>query len=422
LKNRKHLIIGCGTAALSALKQIRKVGSEDEVNLVTMEGHPPYSPMSLPYVVSERVSRSDIQMVPDDFFSQMNATLLKKRRVVRVDSKDQRVTYDNGKSDTYDRLLIATGSDPIVPPILKAAGCFGFHVMDDCLNLIGQLKDRRRIVILGAGLVAMELAAALKEKSHDVTVIAPRERILRRYFDTEASRRMIDLFAENGVAIHLNWGEATSAQKSKNEIRVCFGQDREMETDMLIACIGVIPRVSFLTDSGIAMTEGIRVDRQMRTNIPTVFAAGDVAEAADFFTGREGLNPILPNAALQGKIAGSNMADKKVDYEGWLPMNTFNFFGHLAVSVGKAVPSEGEDVFMEKDGNRGSYKKIICKEGTLLGAAFIDTDVDVGVFQYLIRRKIDIDKHKESLVKAPRETSLWLMHEAEKKETISMEE
>jgi phenylglyoxylate dehydrogenase epsilon subunit len=160
----------------------------------------------------------------------------------------------------------------------------------------------------------------------------------------------------------------------------------------------------------------------MRTNIPTVFAAGDVAEAADFFTGREGLNPILPNAALQGKIAGSNMVDKKVDYEGWLPMNTFNFFGHLAVSVGKAVPSEGEDVFMEKDGNRGSYKKIICKEGTLLGAAFIDTDVDAGVFQYLIRRKIDIDKHKESLVKAPRETGLWLMHEAEKKETISMEE
>ena len=115
MKKRKHLIIGCGTAALSALKQIRKVNSEDEVNLVTMESHPPYSPMSLPYVISERVSRSDIQMVPDDFFSQMNATLLKNRRVVRVDSKDQRVTYDNGESDTYDRLLIATGSDPIVP-------------------------------------------------------------------------------------------------------------------------------------------------------------------------------------------------------------------------------------------------------------------------------------------------------------------
>jgi phenylglyoxylate dehydrogenase epsilon subunit len=419
---KKHLIIGCGTAALSALKQIRKVSSEDVVKLVTMESHPPYSPMSLPYVVSKRVSRSDIQMVDDDFFKQMDATLLTNRRVLQVDPGNRNVTYDNGEGEGYDRLLIATGSEPIVPPLLKAAGCFGFHVMDDCLNVIDQLKNKRRVGILGAGLVAMELAVALKERGCQVTVIAPRERILRRYFDTEASRWIIDIFEKNGVRIHLNWGEATSAQKSEGEIRVRFGQDRKLETDMLIAGIGVIPRVSFLRDSGIAINEGIRVDRRMRTNVPTVFAAGDVAEAADFFTGQEGLNPILPNAVHQGRVAGSNMVDKELDYEGWLPMNTFNFFGHLAVSVGKAAPSGGEDVLTEKNGSRASYRKIICKGGRLLGAAFIDTDVDVGVFQYLIRKKIDLGKHPDLLLQAPRETGLWLMHEAEKRETLSIEE
>ncbi len=199
MKRRKQLIIGCGTAALSALKQIRKVGSEDEVKLITMENHPPYSPMSLPYVVSERVRRSDIQMVDDDFFRQMDATLLRNRSVLQVDPGNRNVTYDNGEGEGYDRLLIATGSDPIVPPMLKAAGCFGFHVMDDCLNVIDQLKNKRRVGILGAGLVAMELAVALKERGCQVTVIAPRERILRRYFDTEASRRIIGLFAEHGV-------------------------------------------------------------------------------------------------------------------------------------------------------------------------------------------------------------------------------
>jgi phenylglyoxylate dehydrogenase epsilon subunit len=422
LKKRKHLIIGCGTAALSALKQIRKVSSEDEVKLVTMGSHPPYSPMSLPYVISERVSRSDIQMVPDDFFGQMNATLLKNRRVVRVDPPSQRVTYDNGESDTYDRLLIATGSDAIVPSPLKEAGCSGFHVMDDCLNLKERLKEKKRVSILGAGLVAMELAVALREKGSEVTVIAPRERILRRYFDTDAGRMIIDAFMEKGVAVNLNWGEPTAAQKSKGEIRVRFGQERKIETQILLACIGVTPRVSFLTDSGIAMNEGILVDRQMRASLPNIFAAGDVAEAADFFTGRKGLNPILPNAVLQGKVAGRNMADQGTDYEGWLPMNTFNFFGHLAVSVGKAMPSENDEVFMEKDGRRGSYKKIICKEGRLLGAAFLDTGVDAGVFQYLIKRKVNLGKVKEMLVEAPREVSLWLMHETEKRESISLEE
>ena len=91
---KKHLIIGCGTAALSALKQIRKLGSEDEVRLVTMEGHHPYSPMSLPYVVSEKVGRSDIQMVHDDFFKQMDATVLRNRRVIQVDPGGRKVTYD----------------------------------------------------------------------------------------------------------------------------------------------------------------------------------------------------------------------------------------------------------------------------------------------------------------------------------------
>jgi len=419
---KKHLIIGCGTAALSALKQIRKVGNKDAVKLVTMENHPPYSPMSLPYVVSERVRRSEIQMVDDDFFRQMDATVLRNRMILQVDPGGRKVTYDNGESESYDRLLIATGSDPIVPAALKEAGCFGFHIMDDCLSLIEQLRAKKRIAILGAGLVALELAVALKERNCQVTVIAPRERILRRYFDTEASCRIIDLFAENGVEIHLNWGEATAAQKSNDGIRVNFGKDRELETDILIAGIGVIPRVSFLKGSGIAINEGVRVDRRMRTNVTTVFAAGDVAEAAEFFTGQEGLNPILPNAVHQGKVAGSNMVDKELDYEGWLPMNTFNFFGHLAVSVGKAVPSGSEDVFTEKNGDRGSYRRIICKGGRLLGVAFIDANVDAGVFQYLIKRKIDLGGHQDLLLQTPRETGLWLMHEAEKRETLSIEE
>ena len=191
---------------------------------------------------------------------------------------------------------------------------------------------------------------------------------------------------------------------------------------MLLVCIGVKPRISFLTGSGIIVNEGVAVDDQMRTNIPSVFAVGDVAEARDFFSSRTGLNPILPNAVLQGKIAGSNMVDKRADYEGWLPMNTFNFFGHLAASVGKVIPSEDDEVFVEKDGSNGYYRKIICKEGRLLGATFLDTDVDTGVFQYLIKRKVDIDTYKEMLIRTPREVSLWLMHEAERKEAVPLEE
>lgn len=296
----------------------------------------------------------------------------------------------------------------------------GFHVMDDCVALMEKLKGKKKIALVGAGLVAMELAAALTEKGHEVTVIAPRERILRSYFDQEAAGRIADLFAASGVRVNLNWGEAVGAEQSGTGVRVSFSGGGSVETEILLACIGVRARVSFLRGSGVEVRSGIVVDRRMRTNIPNILAAGDAAEAVDFFTGRTAFNPILPNAVSQGRIAGSTMAGEEAEYAGSLPMNVFNFFGHLAASIGKTVPSEGDDVLVER-GN-GRYGKLICHGERLLGAAFLDTDMDAGVIHYLVRKGTGIGGYRDRLLASPREVGLWLMNEAEKSETISKEE
>ena len=420
MQKRRQIIIGSGTAGLAALKQLRKAGCDDEVAVVTMEKHAPYSPMSLPYVVSGKVKATDIGMVPEGFFDAMAATLVREKQVTGVLPKERKVLYKDGKSEHYDRLLIATGSDPIVPPVVAGAGGMGFHVMDDCLALMGELKGKKRITLVGAGLVAMELAAALAERGREITVIAPRERILRSYFDEEASGRIADLFAASGVKINLSWGEAVAAEKTGAEIRVSFSNGGTVETDILLACIGVKPRVSFLKGSGIKTRGGIVVDRGMRSNVPEILAAGDAAEAVDFFTGRTGFNPILPNAVDQGKIAGSTMAGNEAAYPGSLAMNVFNFFGHLATSIGRTVPAEGDDVLVERA--NGRYGKLICSGERLLGAAFLDADIDAGVIHYLIKKGIELGKHRERLLASPREVGLWLMSEAEKKDTLSMEE
>ncbi len=420
MEKKKQIIIGSGTAALSALKQIRKTGCDDEVTVLTMENYAPYSPMSLPYVVSGRVTKQSIQMVPDDFFDIMGASFVKEARVVGVNPVEKKVVFGDGKNMVYDRLLIATGSDPIIPQTVRDVGAMGFHVMDDCLALIEQLKGRMKVAILGAGLVAMEMAAALSEKKHEVTVIAPRERILRNYFDMDESGRIISLFEEQGVAVHLNWGEVTEANRSGSNLQIRFASGKTIEADILLACIGVKPRTSFLEGSGILIGQGIKVDRQMKTNMPDIFAAGDVAEAYAFFSGQQGVNPILPSAVAQGKIAGSSMADQKVEYEGWLPMNTFNFFGHLATSIGKTTADAADNALVKRE--NGHYGKIVCREGRLLGAAFLDTDIDAGVIQYLIRRQVDLGKYRDVFLEAPREVGYWLMHEAEEHDTITKEE
>ncbi|MBW2207213.1 MAG: NAD(P)/FAD-dependent oxidoreductase [Deltaproteobacteria bacterium] len=414
MSKKRHLIVGCGAAALSALKQIRKLGSDDEVQLVTMEDYLPYSPMSLPYLVSGRRKEEEITIADNDFFKKMNATLTRGRCVTKIDPGTKKVMYDDGESDSYDTLLIASGSEPILQPALTAAKISGFHVMDDYVPL-KEHKDNIKTTILGAGFVGMELAVSLAERGHEITVIAPRERILRLYFDKDLDDIIIGLFAKHGIRINRQWGEVSEVRNDNRSFEIFFESGQKTDADLVIAATGVRPRVSFLNGSGIRINEGVVVDRRMETSIPGVFAAGDVAEAANYLTGKDGLSLIRPSAVEQGKVAGSNMIGKEARYDGWLSMNAFNFFGHFACSIGEFMGTREDDILVQKDEKNRHYGKIVCRDGRLVGANFFNMDIDGGVLQYLIRNRIDVGPQKKLLLEKPKEAGLWFMHEAERK-------
>ncbi len=425
MRRKKQIIIGSGTAALSALKQMRKTDGEDEVKVVTMEPHLPYSPTSLPYIISGKIREADIPLVTGEFFREMKVSWEPGKRVDRIDVERSEVVYDSGQADRYDSLLIATGSEPVIPDVPgikdKPGQVFRLRTLDDARALMARMKDSRRAVVLGGGLIGMHTAECLAEKGIKVSVVEALPRILPAYFDDEASVFIQHTLEKYGIAFHT--GQSAAAVAWRNDgVEVSLSGGDTVEGDFLLAATGVRPRISFLNGSGLDADEGIPVDDRMRTSLPNILAAGDVAAARAFFDGAQAMNPILPNAAEQGKIAGSTMAGQETGYEGWLPMNNFHFFNHLAVAVGKTVPSEGDEVLVEKDGEAGTYRRIICRDDRLLGAAFIDTPLHAGVFRYLIRRKVDVGRHKEQLIRKPRETSVWLMSEGERKETISLEE
>jgi len=423
LEKKKHIIIGCGTAALAALKQMRKNNSEDEIKLVTMEPHLPYSPTSLPYLISGKIKESEIPMVSDDFFDQMKAVWVRGKRVDHVDTEKGEVLYDSRERESYDTLLIATGSEPVLPPIpgLENEQVLQMRVLDHARDLMKRMKGTQAAIILGAGLIGMHVAECLAEHGVQVKVVEMLPRILPAYFDEDASGMIQRVLEKHGVSFFVGRRAKEVAWK-KRSAEVSLEEGEPLQTDLLMVATGVRPRVAFLNGSDVKIKDGILVDSTMKTSVENVFAAGDVAEAKSFLTGEHGLNPILPNAAEQGKVAGSNMVGEKKEYSGWLPMNTFNFFGHRAVSVGKILPAKDDEVLLEKDDKNGTYRKIVCRQDRLLGATFLDTDVDAGVFQYLIRGRVEIGPHKKTLIRQPREVSLWLMRESEKKATVSIEE
>lgn len=417
--SKRHLIIGTGSAALSALESLRGINQDDEVKLVTKESVMPYSPTALPFLLSDRIKEANLWLKDGTFFEKMKGSHVLGKEVVKVVSEERKVLYKDGTDDNYDTLLIASGSGPVVREIkgLEETGYNTFHTFYDYRAIKKALSDKGlkskgSVVIYGGGLVAAELAIPLLEAGHSVDLVV-RSRILRSYVTKEIGDRVGEILREHGAKIHDGCVvEEVKRNGSGVDVALSNGKTLHSEIDILIA-LGVEPATAFLEGSGITLNEGVIVDRGMRTNVDGIFAAGDVAEAPEFFFGKRGLSGILPSAVRQGKVAGLNMGGGEGEYSGWIPMNMFNFFGHVVFSVGLSRDDRVE-VLEDVDHSRGTFKELCFEEESLVGARFLDVKVDPGVFLYLIEHRVQVGPYRDMLLDKPRETSRWLMLEAEK--------
>jgi len=408
---KRHLIVGSGAAGLSALRQIRSVSGEDEIRVVTLEDSLPYSPTALPYLLYGKIEPPKLWTADRDLFLQLRAELVLGRKLIQVIPEEKVAVFEGGNREEFDTLLIATGSKPLQPSIkgMAPGEALVFHTLRDLQALDRSLEGRKEseVLIYGGGLVAMGVGQALIRRGIRVKVVV-RSRVLRRYFDLEAGTLIDGVFSSQGAEIIVG-SEIDRVEKSGNKVNVHMGNGRVITGDLLINALGTTPRISFLERSGIAIDAGILVDQKMRTNKEHIYAAGDVAVAKDFFSHTPGANAILPSAVEQGKIAGSNMAGADLEYEGWISMNVFHFFGKGAYSIGVLEGNNGAEVLKDGGKEKGYYTKLAFREGRLSGAAFVNVDVDPGVILYLIKNRLDIGKYKNHLLQKPGQISRWLM-------------
>ncbi len=419
MSKRRHIIIGAGPAALSAVDMIRSLNREDEIKVVSKEKALPYCPAILPYLLAGRTTEGNIWLRKEDFFRKMDVDFVGGKEVVKVSPEDRRVVYGDGTVDQYDRLLVAAGAEPISSAAegLGKDDILRFHTLEDYRRLNELLASHGEVTILGAGLVAVELAMALVERGKKVKVIG-RGRPLRAYFDEQAGAYLSNILLSQGVEITIG-KSVREIKKQGRGLEVHCAEGDVFPTELLVSCMGVRPRLSFVHGSGLGTNQGILVDSRMRTNLEGVYAAGDIAEALSAFDNRPGVSAILPNALAQGRIAGANMAGEDRAYQGWLSMNVLKMFGNSSFSIGTAMPPAGEgEVLEEKDDKKQSLKRLVTKGKELIGAMFINVDLDPGVIKYLIEKRVDISACKEALFARPKETSRWLMLKSEKDSAI----
>ncbi|MEJ2221881.1 MAG: FAD-dependent oxidoreductase [Desulfobacterales bacterium] len=411
----KYLIIGGSHAGLCALEVIRFQDEDGQIAMVSREQSLPYSPTILPYVISGKKQTDTILLRDESYFADLNVRFMPGSTVVAVNPAEATVALQSGETIRYEKLLLATGADAAVPPFpgIDTVSYQVVRTLDDALKLRRSIQNAKSAVVIGAGLIAMHTAENLARAGLEVTMVVRRQVSLFAYFDGDAARMIETIFSKNGVRIATGSGVAGIAPEGDGcEVKLESGE--ALSADLLLLAAGVRPRAGFLEGSGIDIDQGILVNESMRTNVDNIWAAGDVAQAPGFFDDGKTINATLPNASVQGRIAGMDMVGDPAlkPYPGSSGLNTFNFFDNHGFSVGLATVTETTDnievntIYLPSS---RQYQKLVFKNDRLIGVSAINAELDPGVLRELIQREINLAEIKDRFTSDPLNTGRLLM-------------
>jgi len=408
----KYLIIGSSHAGVSALDAIRLQDKEGSLILVTQESCLPYSPTILPYVLSGQAQPEKVFLRDQQSLDSLSVVFKPGAKVVAVDGSSRQVTLQSGEKIKYEKLLLATGAAPKLPPVqgLQAVPHHVLRTLEDALGLRSKIRKGGTALVMGAGLIGLHAAENLAKGGMKVVVVEALSQVLPGYFDEEVSQIICKAFSDNGIKIRLN-EKVSRVEGGDGETALSLVSGGSISAGLIVVATGVQPRVEVLAGSGVEVDQGILVDERMRTNVGGIWAAGDVAQARGFFESSKILNATLPNAVEQGRIAGMDMVEDPAlkGYQGAVSLNTYRFFGHRAFSVGMIKAEAGCEVEKVVVPESFKYQKLVFKEDQLVGASGINSDLDPGIMVQLIRRKAYLGDVKARFCASPVDISRVMM-------------
>jgi phenylglyoxylate dehydrogenase epsilon subunit len=415
ISNTQYLIIGSSHAGLAALEAIRLLDENGSITMVTREDSLPYSPTILPYVISGEMAPEVIHLRDRSYFDQLSVNFRSGSAVTRINLDEKWVKLESGGKINYEKLLLATGADAAIPsfPGIESAPYQVVRTLEDALKVRDSIQTAKSAIVIGAGLIAMHTAENLAQSGLQATLIVRRQVSLFAYFDGAAARMIEHIFNDHGVTLATGSG-VSEISATDGGCQVTLESGKVISADLLLLAAGVRPRISYLDGSDIEVDRGILVNEKMRTSAQDVWAAGDVAQAPGFFDAGKTINATLPNATVQGRIAGMDMVRDPAmkPYLGSSGLNTFNFFGHHGFSLGLATVTESTDevevntVYLPSSQR---YQKLVFQNNRLVGVSAINAELDPGILRELIQRKVDLAEVKERFTTAPLETGRLLM-------------
>ncbi len=424
-----HLILGAGPAGVIAAETIRKHAPNDRITLLGDEAEPPYSRMAIPYLLIGNIDERGTYL-------RKGATHFADKRIDRVAGKvtavntaQRFVTLQNGQNLSFDKLLIATGSHPVRPPIpgMDLPGIHPCWTLENARSIAKLAQPGARVLQMGAGFIGCIIMEALKQRGVELTVVEMGDRMVPRMMGPAAGGMIRQWCEKQGVrvftgarveeierapappsskgilsklaeAVGLSTAEPAPAN-GPLQVRLSNGQT--LEADLVISATGVRPAIGFLKDSEIKCLQGVLTDERMQTSVEGIYAAGDCAEAFDKVSGKTIVSAIQPNAADQAYVAAMNMVGRHAELKGVTQINVLDTLGLISTSFGnwEGVPG-GEHVELTDLANN----KVLSLQfdgDVMVGCNSVGWTDHVGVMRGLVEGKVKLGEWKHKLQEDP---------------------
>jgi len=386
-----YLIIGNGVAGTTAVENIRKLDKAGKITVVTEESTPFYYRMRLPDFISGDLAEDKLSAKKDQWYIDQGIELKLNTRIQGADPGKRVVTTQSGSGISYDRLLIATGSRSFIPPMKGAEkkGVFALRTLKDARDIVAWAKSIQKVVLIGGGLLGLEAGKALRKLGKNLTVVEFFPRLLPRQLDAAGGGRLQKIMEGMGFSFRL--GAKTQEITGEDRVSGVLLEGGELLTaEMVIVSAGVRPALELAKELNLDHDKGVKVDDQMRTNQPEIYAAGDVAEFKGIPYG------IWTAATEQGQIAGTNMAGGSALYKGTVMANTLKVVGIDLASAGN-IDAENKlesKVFTDEK----VYKKIVLENDQIAGCIMLGDTKGFTKITKLMSEKQNVAQIKDKLL------------------------
>lgn len=391
----KLVVIGNGMAGISAVEQILKLTTKFDITVFGSEPHPNYNRIMLSYVLEGSKTMDDIVLNDLNWYQNNGITLHMGTTVERIDADAKEVVAENGLRVPYDKVLIATGSTSFILPIPGSdkEGVVGFRDIADCEQMLQAARTCKKAAVIGGGLLGLEAAKGLVQLGMDVTVVHLMEDLMERQLDHQAAGMLQAELERQGIKFKMG-AQTTELLGDRRVSGLRFADGTELEAEFVVMAVGIKPNVAVAKASGLEVNRGIVVNDYLQTSLEGVYSVGECTEHRGICYGL--VAPLFEQGMVLAKhISGVETAP----YEGSVVSTKLKISGVDVFSTGEFIDGPEHTVIASKDDWKRTYKKILLKDGKLVGAVLFGDISDSAELQKLIKQgAVMTDELYESLM------------------------